>query len=177
MLVVWNGCWGHFLVWRRCRGCRRRYKGVNFGGPFWGLSNRLFWASQKTTKLTSFLSIQARSNKMFFPSFWDVHKSRQETGRLGCEADTSDILVQDTHHDVVDEKEPTFLACCAWAGACRCQVSQLSMLFVHFLNGYIHGKMDSTSRWQHLNHGNSLQKFPSVWQHHCWPDIWKYMEI
>eukprot|EP00435_Cladocopium_sp_Y103_P007905 s2096_g2.t1 len=35
-----------------------------------------------------------------------------ETKVSTLEADTSDILVQDFHHDVVDEKEPAFLSSC-----------------------------------------------------------------
>lgn len=44
----------------------------------------------------------------------DAEGGEGETKVSTLEADTSDILVQDFHHDV-DEKEPAFLSsCCVW---------------------------------------------------------------
>eukprot|EP00438_Fugacium_kawagutii_P021241 Skav207762 [mRNA] locus=scaffold2087:50008:50941:- [translate_table: standard] len=43
----------------------------------------------------------------------EMDDAEGETKVSTLEADASEILVQDSPHNAVDEKEPTFLSCCA----------------------------------------------------------------
>ncbi|CAE7462328.1 unnamed protein product [Symbiodinium natans] len=42
----------------------------------------------------------------------DVESPHVEARVFGIQADSSDVFVQDAHHDAVDEEQPSVFACC-----------------------------------------------------------------
>mmetsp|Transcript_99649 Transcript_99649/g.121868 ORF Transcript_99649/g.121868 Transcript_99649/m.121868 type:complete len:86 (-) Transcript_99649:138-395(-) len=82
-----------------CKNSKTAEQPVNQGAP-------------KTTLMEA-VAAQSKASTAMGPSEMDdADGAEGETKVSTLEADTSDILVQDSRHDLVEEKERTFLTCC-----------------------------------------------------------------